>query len=367
MKKILLFAIAASMVACAPAVPTYTIIGEAVGESNEGKEIYLKSVSTGKALDTTIIKNGKFMFTGDLHCPEIASLAVQGIRYSPKLVLEQDTIIVELKETGGVTVSGTPLNEVLQNINSKHAEIRGEFMKKYEALKVLYKNDEKKLKAEVTKLNNEEFSGPLEKIFKDALNNNRTNVLGMELFLNSFIGNFKSVDSIKAYIVEYPAAADFQPIKKALKEFEIIENTSAGKMFTDFAVRNIENTKDVKLSDYVGKGNYVLLDFWASWCGPCKKEMPHLAELQAKYAKKGLVVLSVNVWDTHEKALKSIKDWKMTWAQIYDATGKAATDLYAVPGIPTIILFAPDGEIVYRSHGGSEMIEFVEKTMDAVK
>lgn len=366
MKKVLFFAIAALMTACAPAIPTYTIVGEVAGEKNEGKEVYLTSVGTDKALDTVTIVDGKFSFTGDLHCPDIASLTISGIRYSPQFVLESGNITVKVGENGNTTFSGTPLNETLQTLNTEHTNTRNEFMKKFEELKVLYKDDEEKLKAEITRINNEVFSKPLEKLYKDAFEQNRTNILGMNLFMNPFVGSFNSLEKINEYIVEYPAVADYMPLKKTMEILTKEKNTSAGNMFTDFPARNIENTADVKLSDYVGKGEYVLLDFWANWCSPCRAEMPELAKLHKKYAKKGLTILSVNVWDTHSEALKGIKNMGMVWNQIYVPKAEGdATAAYGVQGIPTIILFAPDGTIAYRSHGGHEMIEFVEKTMNS--
>ena len=126
----------------------------------------------------------------------------------------------------------------------------------------------------------------------------------------------------------------------------------AGDMFADFAVEY--NGKTTRLSDYVGKGQYVLVDFWASWCGPCRGEIPNLIAAYNKYKDKGLQVLGVAAWDKPEDTLKAIKEEKVPYPQIINSQ-EIATDVYGITGIPEIILFAPDGKVVKRGLRGENI------------
>ncbi len=126
--------------------------------------------------------------------------------------------------------------------------------------------------------------------------------------------------------------------------------TAEGCMFKDFSGETPDG-EAISLSDYVGKGNYVLVDFWASWCGPCKEEIPNIRAVYNKYNKKGLTVLSVAVWDDPEDTAAAAKQHGVTWNQMVNA-GSIPTDIYGITGIPHIILFGPDGTILKRGLRG---------------
>lgn len=103
--------------------------------------------------------------------------------------------------------------------------------------------------------------------------------------------------------------------------------------------------KDSKLSDFVGQGKWVLADFWASWCGPCRAAIPHLAEIDKELSGTDFAVLGVNVADRDStKRIEAIKVLNMTWPVLV-TTGQSAITSYGIQGIPAFFLFRPDGTI----------------------
>ena len=114
------------------------------------------------------------------------------------------------------------------------------------------------------------------------------------------------------------------------------------------------------LSDYIGKGNYVLLDFWASWCGPCKKFMPIIREVYEEYSDNGLVVLGVNVSDDPVKAKDFIANSDMEWDVII-TEGNSVQALYNCSGIPSCYLISPEGIILEAGVHPMHLKETIKK------
>ena len=159
----------------------------------------------------------------------------------------------------------------------------------------------------------------------------------------------------KTYLEKYvsqqqKARADREAREKAASE--AASKSAVGQMFTDFQAEF--DGKTYKLSDYVGRGKYVLVDFWASWCGPCKAEIPNLIKVYNQYKGDKFEVLGVATWDEPKASLKTIEQMKIPYPQILNAQ-RAGSDAYGITGIPQIILFGPDGTILKRDLRGEQI------------
>ncbi len=151
----------------------------------------------------------------------------------------------------------------------------------------------------------------------------------------------ESLNLIRQLTPELQATLKMQRLSE---ELALAQDTEEGKMFKELTGVSPDG-EPIALSDFVGKGNYVLADFWASWCSPCKAEMPHVIALYEKYREKGLKVIGITRSDTPERSEAARKQLGITFPQIYES--KPMT-IYGVLAIPYAILFAPDGTILYR-------------------
>lgn len=140
---------------------------------------------------------------------------------------------------------------------------------------------------------------------------------------------------------------------------EILVKTGEGTQFVDFAIEQPDG-KVRKLSDFAGNGSYCLVDFWASWCGPCKREIPNLKKIYEKYGGKGLEMVSVAVWDDPQESIDTARAYGIQWHQIVNAQ-KIPTELYGIQGIPHIMLIGPDGVILKRDLRGDDIARTIAR------
>ena len=189
------------------------------------------------------------------------------------------------------------------------------------------------------------------------------------LNLRGLISDEESAEILNSLSAEMLENETVQALKKGL---DARLETAEGKMFKDFTVNSvIGHTRsipaqpvyaDVKLSDYVGKGKYILLDFWSPWCGPCRMEMPNIKAVYDKYKGDNFDVVSIAVWEKKpvEVTIETAAKLEMTWNQINNA-GREPAEIYGVEAIPHIILFGPDGTILRRGFHGAEIEEVVSQ------
>lgn len=196
---------------------------------------------------------------------------------------------------------------------------------------------------------------------RQVLEQNKDNVLALFAVQNIAMDmKDTQLDSLLSTLSEKLQQNDF--VVKLRESIKVRKNTAEGKMFTDFTISDSDG-RSVSLSDYVGKGKYVLVDFWASWCNPCKQEIPNIKAVYEKYRSKGLDVLSVAVWDNPESTRDTAKVYGVKWNQIVNAQS-VPTEIYGIEGIPHIILFGPDGTILKRDLRGEDIGKTVAEYLD---
>lgn len=167
-----------------------------------------------------------------------------------------------------------------------------------------------------------------------------------------------SVDVLEKIVDQFGESVQAcYPIQKVKKRIAQVKASAVGSVAPEFELKDLEGNP-VKLSSFRGK--YVLIDFWASWCGPCRKEIPNIKQVYNSFADKGLVVIGVSV-DQHEGEWRqAVEEEQVKYLQLSDIEG-ITWKLYNFNGIPFITLISPDGVILERNLRGTELRKKVEE------
>lgn len=306
---------------------------------------------------TASVSGGKFTIEGQ--APKDAILGIgypqqRGIRNMPAV---NDGEPIEIMLTDESWVKGSKLNNEFSDMNNKSnlMNMAASHIKQWQELR----NDKtaegkaklEKITKEITAM--EEKCDSIKIEYVKAHSNDVTPAYIMSQLYYQF--DYKELtDFINsgAAWVNHPMCA---PMKK---QVQALAKRQPGVMFTDLEMNDIDG-KPAKLSDWVGKGNYVLVDFWASWCGPCRREMPHVVEAYNTYKEKGFDVVGVS-FDSKADAWKgAVKSLGLNWHNISDLKywQCAAAEAYGINSIPSNILVGPDGKIVASDLRGQALLD----------
>ena len=351
-----LFAVGTMALAACSSDPAYKISGTVEGIA-DGETIYLQEAKGRELikLDSAVVANGAFTFNGRQDAAVnryITYTPAEGKRIMADFFLENGNITVALGEES--KIAGTPNNDIYQAYKTESAALNKEIMAMYEKGKAEEMTDEQKAEMEKTL---EGLYNKQNDLIYNTIDANITNPVGIHLWPgNSYSMELEQLQALAAKVpAEYKSN---ERIAKLLKRIEVLAKTAVGQKFTDFTLPSPEGNP-VKLSDIIAKNKYTLIDFWASWCGPCRREMPNVVAAYKEYNKKGFGIVGVSLDSDAEAWKKAIKDMGMTWDHMSDVKGWECEGaaLYGVNSIPATVLVAQDGTIVERNLRGEAIKE----------
>ena len=362
-KGLIFVAIAASVASCAPKISEIT---EITGTVNIDGVAEVR-VLVEDVIDTLVpVNEGKFSVAV---AADVTKLARVTAGSAGAMFISDGTPLEVVIDEETVVTSKFPKVSIQERLNSYNAEEK-ELMDQYMSVQKeifadsLLTQDEKIAKFDAFY---KEFIGGYVDHQVAAAEANTDNFVAV-LALNSLRGELEDseMDSLIGSLA--PAIQDNRYVSSMKQALTARLATAVGSMFTDFTVEHVYGydrsmdpqplKKEVKFSDYVGKGTYVLVDFWSPWCGPCRREIPNIKTVYDSYKDKGLEVLSLAVWERKPQShtIEVAGELGMDWLHINNC-GSVPTDIYGVEGIPHLMLIGPDGTILERGFHGLEGIE----------
>lgn len=368
MKKIglLLSAIAVLFASSCADKDAYTINGKVAKEDLNGKEVYLQELNMDgrgfTSIDTAVIENGAFVFKGKAGAAPVVRFVSIAEARPALFILEAGKIEINIDSVS--TVKGTPMNDKYQEFSAKSNDITlklnaiGEEYQKAATEGTMTPELEQKISAD-----HESTRKELATLIFDYTKSNIANPVG-EFFFLSAGAAFETEQAKELLALVSPEFKKNEQIQELEKHITTLDNVAIGKPFVDVKGNNLKG-ETVSLSDYAEKGKVVLIDFWASWCGPCIKEMPTVIEAYKNYKSKGFEIVGISLDQDGAAWEKATKDLGITWPQMSDLKGwqSELSAPYAVRSIPHTVLLDKDGNIIEKDLRGAALLAKLEELL----
>lgn len=342
---------------------SYKIEGTCDGIADGDTLFLTNDAITGKPIDTLIVKDGKFEVSGNTDSTSFCMVySAKNNELNIPFFIEPGTIKINLSMNPyKQKVSGTEINERWQTMNDTIASVAMEidrlsntmFHAKYA------ESEQKELNAKYKSLNNK-----FKDVIKSYAKKNIDNELGyfiITYYPEEFISPKTQLELINKMPQKMRNRAKIRNIEKNLKlslKYDI-----DGKL-DDFKMKNIKGQEE-SILNLVKQHKVTVIDFWASWCGPCRAEMPSMVDMYKKLNAKGLGIVGISLDQKQEAWEQAVKQLNITWAQLSDLKGwqNSAARMFNVNSIPYTIVVDKDGKILNKNLRGSELYDFVESQL----
>ena len=357
MKKLVFLASAfllALAVSCSDGNVKYVISGTGL---EDGAAVQLVDRITSEPIDSAVVAGGVFEMKGK--APKDAFLALSSAASLWQFPLFNDGTPIEVNFADNSLVAGSDLNTKVSDYDTKASNL----MYGYAAfMKELMDLSEEEVQARMP-----EYRTWLEKLrdcYVGVVEENMDNLVPVAFIeeVRSLAGpeKFNELLSSGAAFTKHPYVVDLKrkidESEARQKEAEEKKQAVIGEKFLDLEEADPDGNPH-KLSEFVGQGKWVLVDFWASWCGPCKGEMPNVVAAYKKYHDKGFDIVGLSFDREKEPWVEAITEWEMPWIHLSDLKywKSVASDVYSVNSIPDNLLIDPEGTIVARGLRGEAL------------
>lgn len=363
-KSILLFLVISILISCT-SKPHYVVKGKI--EGSDSITFYLQKRDAGKTItiDSAVSKRGSFtMKGGSIEYPQLIQLVAGNTRKRTAFYLENSEISItgNLDTLYNAKITGSKTQDEYNAFIQSNKTLSDKYSMTYQEYQVARKANNAERIAQIEK-QADSIQNEMTILQKDYVRNNPASYITPSILISLSVD--MGPEELESIINGLDTAVAAVPQIKSLKERIVVMKTvSVGQKAPDFTMNDI-NGNPVSLSSKLGP-KLLLVDFWASWCKPCRQENPNVVKAYMEFHKKGFDVLGVSLDQKKEDWLKAIADDKLTWTHLSDLKywGNEAAKLYAVNSIPSNFLLDETGTIVGRNLTGDDLDKKLKEVLE---
>jgi len=327
----------------------------------DGDTIVLYEAINNQALDTIIVKDGKFTYKGESDSVIVCALTPTDNSASVLFFREQGTINVVLSKINESKVSGTIANDAWQAMNDKQAEIQS----KAEALLApIYGGGEDVSEAQRDSIIDQynQLQQQMSNNLLESIEANIDNEYGYFVLTQVGGNGLFENDKLEELIGKMPEnIKQRQPIQEMLAAIEDAKKTDIGHTL-EAIILPTPDTLEMNVLDEVKNNKITVLDFWASWCGPCCREMPFMKSLLEKNKEKGFGIVGISLDQDADAWKGAISELGLNWPQVWDNQQKTAAT-FNIQAIPFTVVVDQQGTILAKNLRGEELENFVNEQL----